>query len=67
MNDLARLWDMYQQSRYDDKDFANCWGDSKKDFEEWVELHFEKEDEAYTRWKLFTFFLLNPDEQGRLV
>ena len=27
----------------------------------------EEEDEAYTRWKLFTFFLLDPDEQGRLV
>ena len=27
----------------------------------------EKDDEAFTRWKLFTFFLLDPDEQGRLV
>ena len=43
MNDLARLWDMYQQTRYDDKDFANCWRNCNKDFKEWVELYFGEE------------------------
>ena len=25
------------------------------------------EDEAFTRWKLFTFYLLDPDSEARLV
>jgi len=35
---------------------------------EWnMEKYTEIEDEAFTRWKLFTFYLLDPDSEARLV
>jgi len=35
---------------------------------EWnMEEYTEIEDEAFTRWKLFTFYLLDLDSEARLV
>ena len=41
-----------------------------KELNEWniLEKFYEEiEDEAFTRWKLFTFFLLDADSETRLV
>ena len=39
-----------------------------KELNEWnVAEYTEIEDEAFTRWKLFTFFLLDADSETRLV
>ena len=38
-----------------------------KELNEWnIEEYTEIEDEAFTRWKLFTFYLLDPDSEARL-
>jgi hypothetical protein len=39
-----------------------------KELNEWnIEEYTEIEDEVFTRWKLFTFYLLDPDSKARLV
>ena len=41
-----------------------------KELNEWniLEKFYEEiEDEAFTRWQLFTFYLLDPDSEARLV
>ena len=41
-----------------------------RELNEWniVEKFYEEiEDEAFTRWQLFTFYLLDPDSEARLV
>lgn len=53
------IQEIYEIDELSDRVDLNCVVD------EWEEP--TQDDEAYTRWKLFTFFLLDPDEQGRLV